>query len=66
MKIQKLVLLDDDKSMTSSMEKILTIPIKPGIPAGTKIVFPEEGDQSPIKIPGKYKFFHCLLDFFLT
>ncbi|XP_018339918.1 PREDICTED: dnaJ homolog subfamily B member 13-like [Trachymyrmex septentrionalis] len=50
MKIQKLVLLDD-KSTTSSMEKILTIPIKPGIPAGTKIVFPEEGDQSPSKIP---------------
>ncbi|XP_011063187.1 PREDICTED: dnaJ homolog subfamily B member 13-like [Acromyrmex echinatior] len=50
MKIQKLVLLDD-KSITSSMEKILTIPIKPGIPAGTKIVFPEEGDQSPMKIP---------------
>ena len=63
MKIQKLVLLDD-KSTTSSMEKILTIPIKPGIPAGTKIVFPEEGDQSPSKIPGKYKFFHCLLDLF--
>ncbi|XP_018392644.1 PREDICTED: dnaJ homolog subfamily B member 13-like [Cyphomyrmex costatus] len=51
MKIQRLVLLGDDKSMTASMEKILTIPIKPGIPAGTRIVFPEEGDQSPSKIP---------------
>ncbi|XP_011639483.1 dnaJ homolog subfamily B member 13-like [Pogonomyrmex barbatus] len=51
MKIQKLVLVGDDKSTTSSMEKILTIPIKPGIPAGTKIIFPEEGDQSPMKIP---------------
>lgn len=56
MRIQKLVLVGDDKSTTLSMEKILTIPIKPGIPAGTKIVFPEEGDQGPMKIPGK--FFH--------
>ncbi|XP_039309202.1 dnaJ homolog subfamily B member 13 [Solenopsis invicta] len=51
MKIQKLVLVGDDKSTTLSMEKILTIPIKPGIPAGTRIVFPEEGDQGPTKIP---------------
>lgn len=58
MKIQRLVLVGDDKSTTVSMEKILTIPIKPGIPASTRIVFPEEGDQGPTKIPGK--FFHCL------
>ncbi|XP_011866244.1 PREDICTED: dnaJ homolog subfamily B member 13-like [Vollenhovia emeryi] len=51
MKIQRLVLVGDDKSTTLSMEKILTIPIKPGIPAGTRIVFPEEGDQGPTKIP---------------
>ncbi|XP_024874202.1 dnaJ homolog subfamily B member 13-like [Temnothorax curvispinosus] len=51
MKIQKLVLVGDDKSTTLSTEKILTIPIKPGIPAGTRIVFPEEGDQGPTKIP---------------
>lgn len=53
MKIQKLVLTGDDKSTTMSMEKILTIPIKPGIPAGTRIVFSEKGDQRPTKIPGK-------------
>lgn len=51
MKIQKLVL--DDMSMTVPTEKILTIPIKPGIPAGTRIVFSEEGDQGTTKIPGK-------------
>ncbi|CAL1680303.1 unnamed protein product [Lasius platythorax] len=51
MKIQKLVLVGNDKSTTVSMEKILTIPIKPGIPPGTRIVFPEEGDQGPTKIP---------------
>ncbi|XP_029173091.1 dnaJ homolog subfamily B member 13-like [Nylanderia fulva] len=51
MKIQKLVLDGHDKSTTVPMEKILTIPIKPGIPSGTRIVFPEEGDQGPTKIP---------------
>lgn len=53
MKIQRLVLVGDDKSKTVTKEKILTIPIKPGIPTGTRIVFPEEGDQGPTKIPGK-------------
>ncbi|XP_017763171.1 PREDICTED: dnaJ homolog subfamily B member 13-like [Eufriesea mexicana] len=51
MKIQRLVLVGDDKSKTIVKEKILTIPIKPGIPTGTRIVFPEEGDQGPTKIP---------------
>ncbi|KAK9300328.1 hypothetical protein QLX08_006882 [Tetragonisca angustula] len=51
MKIQRLVLVGDDKSKTVTKEKILTIPIKPGIPTGTRIVFPEEGDQGPTKIP---------------
>lgn len=53
MKIQRLVLVGDDRSKTVTREKILTIPIKPGIPTGTRIVFPEEGDQGPTKIPGK-------------
>lgn len=61
MKIQRLVLVGDDKSTTVSMEKILTIPIKSGIPPGTRIVFPEEGDQGPTKVPGKS--FHCILEF---
>ncbi|XP_076235032.1 LOW QUALITY PROTEIN: dnaJ homolog subfamily B member 13 [Calliopsis andreniformis] len=52
MKIQRLVLVGDDKSTTVAKEKILTIPIKPGIPTGTRIVFPNEGDQGPTKIPG--------------
>ncbi|XP_043598679.1 dnaJ homolog subfamily B member 13-like [Bombus pyrosoma] len=51
MKIQRLVLVGDDKTKTVTKEKILTIPIKPGIPTGTRIVFPEEGDQGPTKIP---------------
>ncbi|XP_078034079.1 dnaJ homolog subfamily B member 13 [Augochlora pura] len=51
MKIQRLVLVGDDKSRTMTNEKILTIPIKPGIPRGTRIVFPKEGDQGPTKVP---------------
>ncbi|XP_012285598.1 dnaJ homolog subfamily B member 13-like [Orussus abietinus] len=51
MKIQKLVLVGDDKSTTVPKEKILTIFVKPGFPTGTEIVFPEEGDQGPTKIP---------------
>ncbi|KZC05660.1 DnaJ like protein subfamily B member 13, partial [Dufourea novaeangliae] len=51
MKIQRLVLVEDDKSRTVTKEKILTIPIKPGIPTGTRIVFQREGDQGPTKIP---------------
>ncbi|XP_076637178.1 dnaJ homolog subfamily B member 13 [Colletes latitarsis] len=51
MKIQRLVLVDDDLSRTVTKEKILTIPIKPGIPVGTRIIFPNEGDQGPTKIP---------------
>lgn len=38
---------------TALEEKILSIPIMPGMPAGAKIVFPEEGDQGPTKIPGE-------------
>ncbi|XP_015513655.2 dnaJ homolog subfamily B member 13 [Neodiprion pinetum] len=51
MKIQRLVLSGDGKSATVPREKILTIPIKPGLPSGTEILFPEEGDQGPTKIP---------------
>ncbi|XP_046753176.1 dnaJ homolog subfamily B member 13-like [Diprion similis] len=51
MKIQRLVLSGDSKSTTVPREKILTIPIKPGLPSGTEILFPEEGDQGPTKIP---------------
>ncbi|XP_066583813.1 dnaJ homolog subfamily B member 13-like [Prorops nasuta] len=48
MKIRKLVAEADN---LMSIEKILTIPIKPGILTGTRIIFPEEGDQCPKKIP---------------
>lgn len=52
MKIQRLVLVGEEKAATELREKILTIHVKPGLPSGTKIIFPEEGDQGPTKIPG--------------
>lgn len=54
MKIQKLTYIGEDQTKTEIKEKILTIPIKPGLRPGTQIVFPEEGDQNPTQIPGKY------------
>lgn len=52
MKIHRLAFLSDEQSCTEIREKILSIPIKPGIKPNTEIVFPEEGDQNPTQIPG--------------
>ena len=49
MKISRKVLGAD--GTTSNEEKLLTIDIKPGWKAGTKITFPREGDQSVGRIP---------------
>lgn len=53
MKIHRLVFIDNEEARTEVKEKILTIPIKPGIRPNTEIVLPEEGDQNPTQIPGK-------------
>ena len=61
MKIQRLVLHEgggagrdkEEVGTTRPEEKILSIPIMPGMPPGARIVFPEEGDQGPTKIPGE-------------
>lgn len=37
-------------------EKVLTITVKPGWKAGTKITFPREGDQMPGKVPADIVF----------
>jgi DnaJ-class molecular chaperone len=39
-----------------SSEQVLTINIKPGWKAGTKITFQREGDQAPHKIPADIVF----------
>lgn len=47
MKIKRLEYVGPEKARTEVKEKILSVPIKPGIKAGTEIIFPEEGDRNP-------------------
>lgn len=55
LKITRKVLNPDGQS-TRMEEKILTIDIKPGWKAGTKITFPKEGDQTPNNVPADIVF----------
>lgn len=48
--------LNLDRSTTHSEEKILTIDVKRGWKEGTKITFPEEGDQKPRIVPADIVF----------
>ncbi|GFS37506.1 dnaJ homolog subfamily B member 4 [Nephila pilipes] len=50
MKIERNV-LNHDRLTTRREMKVLTINVKPGWKAGTKITFKEEGDQNPNSIP---------------
>lgn len=63
MKIHRLVFVSEDQSKTEVREKILTIPIKPGMRSGIEIVFPEEGDQNPTHIPGIRKLLYLVSRF---
>ena len=54
MKITRRVL--SPEGTTSDEDKILTIDVKPGWKAGTKITFPREGDQSVGRIPSDIVF----------
>lgn len=49
MKITKTLM--DESGKRVNAEKILTINVKPGWKTGTKITFPEEGDEAPGVIP---------------
>lgn len=51
-KIKKKVFVDSEKMNTVFKEKIISIPIKPGLPTGTEIVFYEEGDERFDRLPG--------------
>lgn len=55
MKIQHRVFVDDTDDVTKVHEKILTIPIKPGLPPGTEITFTESGDQGHTIIAGLFQ-----------
>ncbi|KPI93188.1 PREDICTED: dnaJ homolog subfamily B member 13-like [Papilio xuthus] len=51
MKIQRLVFTNETCSELKLKEKVLSIPIKPGMYPHTEIKFKEEGDQGPTRIP---------------
>lgn len=55
LKITRKVLNADGRT-TRMEDKILTIDVKPGWKAGTKITFPKEGDQAPHKVPADIVF----------
>jgi len=55
MKITRKVMSDDGQS-TRTEEKILSIDVKPGWKAGTRITFPREGDQMPGSVPADIVF----------
>jgi DnaJ-class molecular chaperone len=54
MKISRKIFQSDGTSRTE--DKVLTINVKPGWKAGTKITFQREGDQTPNKIPADIVF----------
>lgn len=55
LKITRKVLNPDGRSVRTE-DKILTIDVKPGWKAGTKITFPKEGDQTPNNVPADIVF----------
>ena len=55
MKITRKV-LNPDKRTTRVEDKVLTVEIKKGWKAGTKITFPKEGDQTPNNVPADIVF----------
>ncbi|XP_041356758.1 dnaJ homolog subfamily B member 4-like [Gigantopelta aegis] len=55
LKIVRKVLNPDGRTVKDE-DKILTIDVKPGWKAGTKITFPKEGDQTPRNIPADIVF----------
>jgi len=54
MKISRKVL--DERGISRNEEKILTVNVKPGWKAGTKITFPKEGDRKPGVVPADVVF----------
>ena len=47
--------MNDDGHTSSIRDKILTITVKKGWKPGTRITFPEEGDQGPNNVPGWFE-----------
>lgn len=55
MKITRKVLNPDGRTAKSE-DKVLSIDVKPGWKAGTKVTFPQESDQAPNRIPADVVF----------
>ncbi|CAH2051969.1 unnamed protein product, partial [Iphiclides podalirius] len=56
MKIQRLVFTNETCSELRLREKVLSIPIRPGMYPNTEVRFREEGDQGPTRIPADVVF----------
>ncbi|CAG5049657.1 unnamed protein product [Parnassius apollo] len=56
MKIQRLVFTNETCSELKLREKVLSIPIKPGMYPKTQVRFKGEGDQGPTRIPADVMF----------
>lgn len=55
-KIYRQEFVDETRSGTELRERILTVPIRPGIATGCRITFPGEGDRGPLKRPADVVF----------
>ncbi|XP_019150181.1 PREDICTED: dnaJ homolog subfamily B member 13-like [Ipomoea nil] len=49
-------IIGDESGARRVVEEILTIPIKPGLKKGTKVTFPEKGNEDPNVIPADIVF----------
>ena len=59
--------MNEDGHTSSIRDKILTITVKRGWRPGTRITFPQEGDQGPNTVPGMHKIPpQMLLTLFIT
>lgn len=59
-KILRNEFVDDFKLKTEVKEVSVSVPIAPGILEGTRLVFPELGDQGPTRIPADIDFIVCI------
>lgn len=55
-KIYREEFCDETRTKTELRDRILVVPIRPGIKTGCRILFPGEGDRGPTKIPGDIVF----------
>lgn len=58
-KILRNEFVDSFEKKTEVRETVLSVPIAPGIIAGTQILFPEAGDRSATRIPADIAFIVC-------